>query len=491
MNGKNEISNGVNKVLLINPPFNIVKDNYDSSVSVGLLSIATYLDFKGVEVKILDGVRQKNFWEIFTREVVNYDLICFSVMTMQIPKALELSELAKKLNPRCGIIWGGAHPTFFPEQTVAHDLIDAVVIGDGEYAIYDLAIESDWQKVKGIAYKKGKDVIVNQPQPPLNPTAMPLFNWELEPREILENLSLIPTLTSRGCPHRCAFCINAILKNNWRPRSVEQVLEDLKIINDKPYFKNKKLRFWDENFFVDINRAKAIVNGMVEQGFKRPWETTVRANYISTAMVDDDFLEKMKRSGCYLLSFGAESGSQIVLDKIKKDITPAQIIYAAKQCLKHGIIPQFSFMVGLPGELKSDMKLTLKLIDRLIKLSDKVQILGPQAFRPYPGSELYLECVASGWREPESLEAWSRLVKNQLNYLQVKNFNWVKHKDYVESMEAYVRFGAHSLKSAMGSSVKAQRLVKLAFVLICQLRWKLKFFAWPIEFKLAKKFVAK
>jgi len=278
-------------------------------------------------------------------------------------------------------------------------------------------------------------VAVNPPPAPLDPKTMPLFNWRLEPREILENLSLIPTLTSRGCPHRCTFCINAILKNKWRPRTVEQVLADLQIIKSQPYFKNKKLRFWDENFFVDINRAKAIVDGMALRGLSRPWETTVRANYIGTAMVDDDFLEKMKRSGCYLLSFGAESGSQIVLDKIKKGITPEQIIYAAKQCLKHDIIPQFSFMVGLPGELKSDMKLTLKLIDELVKLSDQVQILGPQAFRPYPGSELYGECVASGWSAPDSLEAWSNLVKNQLNYLQVKNFNWVKHKDFVESME--------------------------------------------------------
>ena len=272
---------------------------------------------------------------------------------------------------------------------------------------------------------------------------------------------------------------------------MQQALEDLKIIKNEPYFIGKPLRFWDENFFVDINRAKAIVNGIINRGLLRPWETTVRANYISLTMVDDDFMRKMKQSGCYLLSFGAESGSQIVLDKIKKDITPEQIIYAAKQCLKHNIIPQFSFMVGLPGELKSDMKLTLNLIDKLIKLSDKVQILGPQAFRPYPGSELYGECVASGWSAPKSLEEWSHLVKNQLNYLQVKNFNWVKHKDFVDSMEAYVRFGAHNIKSAMGSSVKARIFIKLAFVLLCKLRWKLKFFAWPIEFKLAKKFVAK
>ena len=260
----------MNKILLINPPFNVAKDNYDSSISVGLLSIATYLDWRGVPVKIIDGVRQKNFLEIFKAEVAKSDLICFSVMTMQISQALELSALAKKINPRCQIIWGGAHPTFFPEQTVKHELIDAVVIGDGEYAILDLAQSRDFKDVKGIAYKQGGAVAVNPPPAPLDPKTMPLFNWRLEPGEILENLSLIPTLTSRGCPHRCTFCINAILKNKWRPRTVEQVLADLQIIKSQPYFKNKKLRFWDENFFVDINRAKAIVDGMALRGLSRP-----------------------------------------------------------------------------------------------------------------------------------------------------------------------------------------------------------------------------
>jgi hypothetical protein len=131
------------------------------------------------------------------------------------------------------------------------------------------------------------------------------------------------------------------------------------------------------------------------------------------------------------------------------------------------------------------------VIDRLAKLDDKIQILGPQAFRPYPGSELYKECLGAGWKAPSTLDEWAHLVENELSYLTVQNFPWVKHKDFVESMEAYVRFGALSFKSAMGSSVKAQRILKLAFVLLCRLRWKLKFFAFPIEFKLAKRFVTK
>jgi len=479
------------KTLLINPSFNISKEKYDTSVSVGLLSIASYLDSKELPVRILDAARQENFWDLLAAEAGSCNIAGLSVMTTQLPSALKISSFIKEKNPRCKIVWGGAHPTFFPEKTAGHSLVDIVCFGEGELTMFDLAQEKDLEDIKGIVYKKDNRIVINSPQILHNPAQMPLFNWDLEPREVLEKLTLIPSLTSRGCPHRCTFCINAILKNNWRGRTMEQVLEDLKIIKEKEYFRGKNLRFWDENFFVDLKRSRAIIDGMIERDLIIPWETTIRANYVVEGRVDDDFLERMKKSGCYLLSFGAESGCPRILKKIKKDINPEDILRSAKMALKHGIIPQYSFMIGLPGETKSDMMATLELIDKLIKLSSEIQVLGPQAFRPYPGSELYEECIQSGWKEPQTIEEWASLAENELSYLSVKNFPWVKDKDFVESIEAYVRFGAHSIKSAMGSSVKAQKLVKLIFVLICKARWKLKFFKWPIEFELAKKFVTK
>ncbi|KKR49043.1 MAG: Fe-S protein, radical SAM family [Candidatus Magasanikbacteria bacterium GW2011_GWC2_40_17] len=479
----------MSKVLLINPPFNIAKENYDSSVSVGLLSIASYLDSQGVLVTMIDGARQEKYLELIKEEIKNCAWVGISVMTTQIPGALKISRLIREINPSCKIIWGGSHPTFFIRQTVEHNLVDVVVYGEGELTMGEIVQGKNLSEIKGIAFKKDGRVMVNLPQELHNPASLPLFNWSLVPVEILKNLQLIPSLTSRGCPHRCTFCINAILKNRWRFRTVEQVLADLKNIKQNEYFKNKKLRFWDENFFVDKNRARLIVEGMIRENLIIPWETTVRADYLREEFVDDDFMSKLKQSGCYLLSFGAESGSPRILKKIKKDITPDQVVASARMCLKYGIIPQYSFMVGLPGEEKRDMMMTLKLIDRLAKLSEKVQILGPQAFRPYPGSTLYEECLAAGWQAPQTLEEWNHLVENQLSYLDVKNFSWVKEKDLVDSLEAYARFGAHSIKSALGSSVSANKILKLGFILVCQLRWKLKFFKWPVEFKLAKKFV--
>ncbi|MBU2472931.1 radical SAM protein, partial [Patescibacteria group bacterium] len=277
----------------------------------------------------------------------------------------------------------------------------------------------------------------------------------------------------------------------WRTRTAEQVLDDLEIIKSREYFKGKKLRFWDENFFVDIERAKDVIDGMIKRDLIIPWETTVRANYLKEGMIDEEFIKKLKQSGCYLLSFGAESGCPRILKKIKKDIMPEDIINSAKMCLEYDIIPQYSFMAGLPGETRKEVMETLKLIDQLVKMSDQVQILGPQAFRPYPGSELYKECLAAGWQEPKSLDQWGETIKDELNYLDISKFPWLDNPGFIESLEAYVRFGAHSIKSAMGSTIKASKFLKLSFVLLCKLRWKMKCFWFPWDYKLAKRFVTK
>ena len=348
------------------------------------------------------------------------------------------------------------------------------------------------KQISGIAFKnKNGNVIKTHKRPLLKMEDLPLPNWDLEPSEILENIDIIPTHTSRGCPHRCAFCINAITKNFWRARPPEKVIEDLKIIASKDYFKNKPMRFWDENFFVDKKRAEKIIDMMIEQNLIIPWETTMRTDYIRTDFINDEFLAKLKKSGCYLLSFGAESGSNEILKKIDKDIKREDILNSAKMCVKHSIIPQYSFMVGLPGEHRKDINLTLSLIEDLIKIDSSVQILGPQAFRPYPGGALYSECLKAGWKAPEKIADWARVVKDELNYLSPRNFPWLTDSDLVESLEAYVRFGAHPIKSALGSTVKASKYLKLAFILICKLRFKLKFFKMPLEYKLAKKFIIK
>jgi len=483
------------KILLINPAFNIVKSKYDTSLSVGLLCIASYLCKKGVSVKIIDCARQENWEKILDGELPETAYVGLSVMSTQIPSALQIAGRIRRFNPNIKLIWGGAHVTFFHKETLESDLVDFAIAHEGEETLYELLREfessrPDFSKIKGLGYKKRNEIIINSRRNLLAMEEIPLPNWDLIPKEILKRLELVPTHTSRGCPHRCAFCINAITQNRWRMRKPEEVLKDIALIKSNPDFKGKKLRFWDENFFVDLKRAGQIAEGMISENLVIPWETTIRADYFSRPEMTDEFIAKLKKSGCYLLSFGAESGSQKILKKIDKDITKEQILNSARVCLKHDIIPQYSFMVGLPGEKNEDIAQTIDLIDELIKLDKKVQILGPQAFRPYPGSTLYQECLKSGWKAPQSLKEWSSAILNEMSYLTPYQFPWVKNPDLVDSLEAYSRFGAQSFQSALGSTVTSNKFLKIPFIIICKLRWRLRFFKWPIEYKLAKKYIA-
>ncbi len=485
------------KLLLINRSFNIAKAKYDSSLSVGLLCLASYLCKHGVPVRIIDAARQADWQKILDEELPHAAYVGFSVMTTQIPSAMQIAWQVRQSFPWVKLIWGGSHVTFFPEESLQSKVVDFVILNEGEATLWELFHElekrpgtPDFSKIKGLGYKIGQEVFVNPLRELLVMEDIPLPNWDLMPEEILGRLDLVPTHTSRGCPHRCAFCINAITKNKWRMREAEKVLEDIALIKSKPYFAGKKLRFWDENFFVDLGRAKKIVEGMIENNLVISWETTIRADYFSRPEMTDEFIAELKKSGCYLLSFGAESGSPRILKKIDKDITKEEILNSARLCLKHDIIPQYSFMVGLPGERREDVNQTMALIDELIKLDSRVQILGPQAFRPYPGSTLYQECLDAGWRAPCSLKEWAQAVQNELNYLTPYQFPWVSDPDLVDSLEAYTRFGAQTLASAVGSTVKSNKLLKIIFSLICKLRWKLRFFKWPIEYKLAKRYIA-
>lgn len=483
-------------MLLINPAFNIAKSKYDSSLSMGLLCLGSYLYKKDVPVKIIDCARQENWLRVLGKELPTTSYVGFSVMTTQIPSALQIAWQIKQKFPWIKLIWGGSHATFFPEESLKSPFVDFVVLNEGEEILFELiqnfedVRHQDFSKIKGLGWKKDDKIFINEPRALLPMSEIPLPNWDLMPEEILQKLELVPTHTSRGCPHRCAFCINAITKNRWRMREPEVVLEDLRVIKLMPVFRSKKLRFWDENFFVDLKRAENIIDGMIKQGLAMPWETTIRADYFSRPQMSDGFLSKLKKAGCCLLSFGAESGSPKILKKIDKDITREQILESARRCLKYDIIPQYSFMVGLPGETKEDVLETVSLIDALVKLDSRVQILGPQAFRPYPGSTLYQECLASGWVAPAALRDWAEAVENELNYLTPYQFPWVKDPDLVDSLEAYARFGSQNIDSGLGSSVRSNHLLKLIFILVCKLRWRLRFFKWPIEYRLAKRYIA-
>ncbi len=479
------------KVLLINPRFSEFHADPDSkleSLPIGLVCLGSFLLSKGFTVKLVDCLATTNYLEVIQEELESCLCAGISVMTSQVSEALKISQFIRDKEPSTPIIWGGPHPTLFPERTASDPLVDYVVRGEGELTLLELLEalqnDSDRQKIKGLTYLSHHEMFSIEAREPMDMDDLPPINWDLFDPSILNRLILAPAHTSRGCSHRCTFCINSVTKNRWRGRSPEKVLDELELI--KARFSDTRVRFWDENFFGKKERALKIVDGISERGIDIQWETTVRANYFNPNFIDDEFLSKLKKSGCYKLAFGAESGSQRILDMLYKDITAEDLILSNVQCGKYDITPEYSFMVGLPTETLEDIQMTIRLFDKLRKDNKKAIFLGPQVLRPYPGAQLYEQCVAHGWKVPTSLREWAEVSENERSYLSPRNFPWVSDPDYIEALGPYLSYALKDTKMVLSGGLHINKFFKLLFILAAKLRWKLKYFRHPIEYKIAK-----
>ncbi len=399
------------KILLVNPWS--VTDAIHKSVPLspvvpyGLLYLAAVLEKSGHEVRILDRNADERSPEQTIREF-QPEVVGLSAMTgPSLIDAVALSELAKRVDRKIKVVWGGVHPTLCPEQTLAESGVDLIVGKEGEITVVELlgALErnSDLARVKGICFKRDGRIIRTEERPVMKDiNELPDPAWHLLKmekyvlRRNYDQRNCFTLNTSRGCPYRCAFCYNQKFDNNWRGLTAARVLEQLLHLKEK--YGINYVNFLEDNFTVDRDRVKEICRLIIDRGMDLQWECESRIGAL-----DRETLKLMKRAGCRLIGFGVESGSPRILKMIKKGITVEQIKQTLEDCRNTGIWTDVYFMAGFPGETMEDLGMTLRLMRKLPYKRCDFMI-----FRPYPGSELYRQCLAEGlFRPPENLQGWS------------------------------------------------------------------------------------
>ena len=479
----------VNKgVLFINPMLQGKLEGLNRPM--GLMCVGSYLFHHGYDVNILDANNANSlsgFVDKVREELSNAVCVGISVMSAQIPHALEISNIIRRLDPLMPIIWGGVHPTLYPLQTAESECVDFVIRGEGEITTFELvrAIQGDknFTEVKGIAFrdKRHQEVIVTGEREFLDMNQLPTIEWQLleDIRRIhslskVDKLTLrgIPLQTSRGCPHRCAFCINPILKQRYRYRESDLVLNDIKRLTSLGV---ERIYFIDETFFINKRRLIERVDGIEDRALNFQWFGNVRSDYFRKNYLDLSLLLKVKGSGCERLGIGAESGSQKILDYLKKDTTTEDIMNAARLLSKAGIKATFSFMIGLPGETSNDAKMTLHLIKELTQIDTGFQIIGPQVYRPYPGSELYFECLELGMKEPNTLVEWasSPYIQSEISPQHYYMYPWIDipMRD-INNLPFYVL--------VLGANLRCVPIARIVQGLASK-RCELFYFKYPIE----------
>lgn len=415
---------------------------------ISLLTVAAPLVKAGFSVKIIDQRIEEDWRKTLLEQISKEPLfVGFSVMTgLQILHALEASQIVKEKS-KIPVVWGGVHPSLLPEQTLVNNLVDIVVIKEGEETLLDLAqrIKSNQSldEVLGIAYKKDGQIKVNPERPFIDLNTLPDIPYHLvEFEKYIKKISYtsgkpgreIVLFTSRGCPHRCGFCYNRQYnKRRWRGKSAERVVAEMeKLIKD---YRITSFNIQDDEFFVDIKRAGKICELIVDNGWQIELSSCCRIDYVSERM-DDNFLALLERAGFKTLFLGIESGSPEMEKVICKDITNEQVIRSMEKMHRFNINAKYTFMAGFPGETVSDLYQTTDLILKMKEINPYVRIPPWRVFTVYPGIALYDLSIKNGFKPPYSLEEWA-----EYDFSTVKN-PWItsKMKRIIENVIFSIRF---------------------------------------------------
>jgi anaerobic magnesium-protoporphyrin IX monomethyl ester cyclase len=373
---------------------------------LGVLCVAGPVDGAGYRVQVIDQQVDASWEQTLERALAGRPL-CVGISAMtgnQIRYGLAAAALVRAASS-VPIVWGGVHPSLLPEQTAADPLVDIVVFGEGEETFLEvvrrLEVGRTVEGVAGTCFKAHGTVHANPGRPFLDLdrlAPLPYHLVDVERYITADDMSerTLELPTSRGCPHRCGFCYN---------------LDRLTDVVQR--FRLTGINFREDNFFTDRSRVEAVCRGILERGLAIGWHADCRCDYF--ARYPEGFLRLLRESGLRALTFGAESGSQRTLDAIGKDISVADILTAARRATRLGLIANFHFMTGFPGETEEDLFQTYRLIRTLLRGDRRRHIYGPALYTPYPGTSLYDRCLELGLRPPGDLAGWADYHWQRLN----------------------------------------------------------------------------
>jgi radical SAM superfamily enzyme YgiQ (UPF0313 family) len=459
---------------------------------LSVLCPASPLDREGYRVTIIDQFANPH-WERDFRAALSERPICLGMTSMtgpQILRAIEAARFAKKLHPGLPVVWGGIHASLLPEQTLSHDAVDVVVVGEGEATfaalVQALRDGTPLSDVAGIMYKENGKVRLTPERPFIDIDKEPPLAYHLldmdQYRRRLFGVDHVTFNSSRGCLFRCAFCWDPVMhKRKWRAMDPETVLDHLQqIIRD---YGIRGFLFTDDHFFIDMKRARGIIEGLVRLNLDVTIsKLQIRADTI--CKMDTEFLELMVRAGVKRFTVGIESGSQRVLDLIKKDMTVEQALEANRKLAPYPIIPLYLFMMGMPTETPDELRESIALADRMIADNPKAAKTF-NIYTPYPGTELYGIAIQRGLKVPEQLEDWARF-----NFRNVqKDADWIEPetKRLVEYLDFPLMFlGANFVHPYRATNRLVVSLGKL-YAPVARYRVQNMDVRFPIESKVVKR----
>ncbi|MFX1236907.1 MAG: B12-binding domain-containing radical SAM protein [Promethearchaeota archaeon] len=341
---------------------------------------------------------------------LDYDCVIFTFNSEIIEHEMKSCSLAKKKNPNCITIGYSWYARKYGKEVLSEfkDL-DILILDDPFTVIENLInelnqVNKDLSKIEGIAYKNLGEIFVCpylESQNKFDEFPLPAYDLipSFKPYHIFSPL-LRPyaiVYAGKGCPFQCEFCLQA--KSKYHSKSVENIVKELQML--KKIGKVKYVWFFDEIFTINRKKVLKLCNEIIKKKIKIKWLCDSRVE-----LVDLELLYLMKKAGCIGISYGVESGSQKILDSMKKGNTVEQAYNALKSTRKAGIPIQLNLILGYIGETSQTLKETEIFVKKT--LPDILQVT-----RIYPLAETEFSKIAfkEGWVKQE-VEGWKGKLKN-------------------------------------------------------------------------------
>jgi hopanoid biosynthesis associated radical SAM protein HpnJ len=324
-----------------------------------------------------------------------HDLAVLHTSSPSFPGDVRAAEALKAENPSLMVGMVGAKVAVEPGSSLeASPAIDFVAREEFDFTIAEIADGRPLASVDGISFRRPDGRVVHNRSRPilaemdLLPFVTPVYKQHLRAEDYYIGYLQHPYLslyTGRGCRSRCTFCLwpQTVGGHVYRTRSVDNVLEEAALV-PQLFPQVRELFFDDDTFTDDRDRAMAIARGLGKLGIT--WSCNAKAN------VPGEMLKVLRDNGLRLLLVGYESGSQRILNNIKKGLRVERARRFAADCRDLGITIHGTFIVGLPGETAETIRETIRFAREVNPHTIQVSVAAP-----YPGTEMYRQARENGW----------------------------------------------------------------------------------------------